>query len=418
MKNVLWVTVYLCIVACGHLKPEGEVAGFDGRLLVTSDADMVATAYVDGHLNKVPGIRDTLSLISPGETDSITTLTVSNSVMSWPSIMDYSDAYKLAYVAESKGEYVDDNQQVGKVWEAMPTGKSISVVRVGENRLTPVQTIPIGDNVFSLSINAQQDILASTTTEPGKELVLCTLKEGLIDEVHYFSITDVDVNVGIPSLYFHPHENVLALNINNKRLKFIRVTNEKKLAVEEIGLTLDVAEKWSEGQWLNNGKYFVLSDFALTHPITNGPSSMKTVAYQPGGEHKIVASEVTGLATEGFAVSPDNRFVAAVNMGRSYLDATSPPEVRKSASLTLLKLGENGSLTRLGDNVEFDGALPEDAAFDAKSQMLAVVVFHQQDELFPEHGSVEFWQISNNGLQKVDKKIPVVRGAHVIKRID
>ena len=418
MKKVLCIALCLCLIACSYTKPKEEEGGFIGRLLVASDADMVATSYVDGNLNKVPGIRDTLSLVSPDMNDRVTTLTVSNSVMSWPSIMDYSEAYKLAYVAESKGEFTGSNQKVGKVWEAMPAGKSISVVKVGDSRLDLLQTVAIGDNIFSVSLNSQQDLLAATTTEPGKELVLCKLKDGLIDDIHYVSIPDVEPNVGIPSLHFHPHENILALNINNKQLKFVRITDDGTLGVSDIGGTLDVAKKWSEGQWMNNGRYFVLSDFALLDPKTNGPSTIKTIAYRADGNHEIVASEVTGLSTEGFSISPDNQYVVAVNMGRSYLDKSSSAEIRKSASLTLLKLGEDGALTRLGKNIEFDGALPEDATFDKASRKVAVVIFHQQDEAYPEYGAIEFWEVLNDRLHKTEKRLPVVRGAHMIKRIE
>jgi len=49
------------------LEPPVEAAGnpptFAGRSLIgASDADMIATAYADAQLNRVPGIEDTLSV--------------------------------------------------------------------------------------------------------------------------------------------------------------------------------------------------------------------------------------------------------------------------------------------------------------------------------------------------------------------
>ncbi|NJR73171.1 MAG: hypothetical protein HC773_04720 [Scytonema sp. CRU_2_7] len=57
---------------------------FTGRaLLVASDADMVATAYIDGIPDKVPSIEDNLSVISlplnPAN-PTVATVPVSNSV--------------------------------------------------------------------------------------------------------------------------------------------------------------------------------------------------------------------------------------------------------------------------------------------------------------------------------------------------
>lgn len=67
---------------------------FAGRyLLAISDADMVASAYVDGKLNHSPDAKDTLTVISlptSGQNPTIAQLNVSNSVASWPNVIAVS----------------------------------------------------------------------------------------------------------------------------------------------------------------------------------------------------------------------------------------------------------------------------------------------------------------------------------------
>ncbi len=70
-------------------------------MLVTFDADMVATAYADGKLDRVEGIEDTLSVIPlPVQSNSakVALIQVSNSVMSWPQIIAVSANGQRAYV--------------------------------------------------------------------------------------------------------------------------------------------------------------------------------------------------------------------------------------------------------------------------------------------------------------------------------
>lgn len=80
---------------------------FNGRaLLIASDADMVATAYADGKLDRVAGIEDTLTAIDlplNQQQPKISALQVSNSVMSWPQIIATSPDSTKAYFVEVRG---------------------------------------------------------------------------------------------------------------------------------------------------------------------------------------------------------------------------------------------------------------------------------------------------------------------------
>ena len=77
---------------------------FNGdTLLIASDADMVATAYADAKLDRVAGVEDALTVIDlplDFNNPSISSVQVSNSVMSWPQIIATSPDGKKAYIVE------------------------------------------------------------------------------------------------------------------------------------------------------------------------------------------------------------------------------------------------------------------------------------------------------------------------------
>ena len=110
--------------------------------------------------------------------------------------------------------------------------------------------------------------------------------------------------------------------------------------------------------------------------------------------------------------------IVAVNMERSFLPPTYADSLTIKPSLTLIKLTpNNGQLQRLGANYSFNGALPEDAAFDSESNTIGVVSFHEMKELNPTKGKVEFWEIRHEQLIKLDTKVELTRGAHFINAI-
>jgi len=117
LRRSLWATVGFLVALVGFgllqlIEPVGiapiskgnESLQFSGRaLLVASDADMVATAYADAKPDRVAGIEDTLTAITlplDPERPTVSSIQVSNSVMSWPQIIAVSPNGNYAYVAE------------------------------------------------------------------------------------------------------------------------------------------------------------------------------------------------------------------------------------------------------------------------------------------------------------------------------
>ena len=406
-----------------------DTSGFKGHILAASDADMLATAYADGILNKLEGIEDSLSVIkvSNGKASIIGKSFATNSVVSWPAILAWHPGKRYAYVAETRGLYTGSENKVKNVYTDLPKGILISVIDLNDpTKPTVIQQKSVGKEIQGVSLNAKGDLLVAGSTEKGKELVLIKLEGGLLGEISYFSHEGIkgsdNNNSGFRTIEFHPTEDVIAANLNNTELAFFQVSREDStLSIDQIGKILPVAKHWSVGNWHPNGKFFLLSDVAWGSGdagfVLNGKGKLVSVGFNPEGNHQIVSQQKVGMSPEGFDVSPNGKYAIVVNMRRTYL----PKNIwfvpgRTKSSLSLLKIEEDsGELIPLGKEYGFKGTLPEDAVFDLESNSIAVAVYQEQDELYPKKGWVEFWEVEDDKLIKTAEKIEVTRGVHNLK---
>lgn len=432
----LLITIPLLVWHTSHAQslvaPSDIAFDFKGQVLAASDADMIATAYADGIVNRVDGIQDSLTLLSfrEGVANITSKQFVSNSVISWPSIIAWHREKKLAYVAETRGVFESTEQQVKDVWKDFPEGTLISVIDYSDaSNPVVIQKVAIGQNIQGVSLNSKGDLLVAGSTEKGKELIIVRLKDGLLEDSFYFTNTEIEKeatnNSGIRTIEFHPNENIIAANLNNDRLVFYHVINDStNVDIEQIGSSLEVAKRWSVGNWHPSGKYFVLTDVAwgdgTMGAIFNGKGSLVSVTFNEDGDHKIVSKAKVGLSPEGFDLSPDGKYAVVANMRRTY----GPKKfwfvpARKNSSLSLVKIDPaTGTLETLGKEYGFAGALPEDAIFDSESNSIAVAVYHKQDEPFPTQGWVDFWELKNEQLVYTGQQIKVTRGVHNLLLID
>lgn len=222
---------------------------FQGTILIASDADQIATAYADGVLNKVAGVEDSLTVLT---TDSAGTLhrgqvRVSNSVISWPWILTHSPDGRYAYVAETRDAYTGSAARVNDVWRDMPPGAAMTVVDISQpTRPTIVQQRTLGRNLSNASVNQIGDLLATGSTESGREVVISTLRAGLIDSVYTFPIAGIDpkrgTNAGVKGVEFHPTLNVVAVNLNNQDVLFYEIQRAgPSLTIRPVGAPMRVA---------------------------------------------------------------------------------------------------------------------------------------------------------------------------------
>lgn len=402
------------------------MSDFKGNFLAASDADMIAGAYANGKLNKVAGIEDQLTYISSskGKTSVNSSLQVSNSVISWPAILEWSPKHKFAYMAETRSIHNKDTQEMKNVFTDFPIGRSVSIIDY-KNPDVPkiIQQNNVGENIQGVSINSDETLLASGSTEKGKELIVMRLVEGLIQDTFYFTHKSVDANDsgngGIRTIEFHPTENIMAVNLNNTHLLFFEVFNEVDgINIKQIGEPIEVAKRWSVGNWHPNGNYFILSDLRWGDglgAITHGKGKLVSVRFRESGKHQIISKVKVGLSPEGFDISPDGNYAVTINMRRTWAPKKGFWFVpaRKTSSLSLVKIdGATGQLTKLGKDYGFKGALPEDAIFDLEGNSIAVAVYHDRNEEFPEEGWIDYWELKNDKLIYTGNQLKVTRGVH------
>lgn len=406
---------------------------FTGQaLLVASDADMVATAYADAKLDRVPGIEDTLTLVElPLETDqpAIASIPVSNSVMSWPQIIAISPDGQRAYVVETRSRPNDGITAFDDI-DQMPAGSQLSVIDISD-RSNPklVESVNVGRNPEHISISPNGAFLVVNLTEPGKELLIVALQaDGRLGQRSYISLPVDGAQEDNQTAIWHPSGRYLAMTQDqNRRVGFYRVqTVDGEIAIDRIGNPLEIGNHLSHPRFTQDGRFLLVSDLKwslFANPtlnfLLNPAGEMIAVQFDPdsGNLPRVVSRVEVGLSPEGFALSPDDSLIVTVNMRRTYLPSVLPAwRGKRYSSLSLIQFEPlTGQLTEVAE-YGFEGLLPEQATFDVSGNSVAVAIFNYR-EPSPKTGAVEFWHVMQGKsprLERTGYKLDVVRGAHDI----
>ena len=421
-------------VAIAKVPQSPQPITFTGdKLLVASDADMVATAYADAKLDRVAGIEDTLTLIDlplDSNNPQISSIQVSNSVMSWPQIIAISPDGKRAYIVEVRSRPEDGIQELETI-DDMPEGKHITVVDF-TNLSQPkiIESVAVGRNPEHISISPDGKLLAVNLEDAGRELLIVKLQpDGKLGKRFYFPLPSDSTRTDNRTAIWHPSGKYLAMTQDkNSRVGFYSVTTtpDDNIQVTPYGQPLEVGNHLTHPRFTSDGRFLLTCDLKWsTNPspvlsaLMNPPGEAIAINFEPesGKKTQIVSRVEIGLSPEGFAISPDNSLIATVNMRRTYLPSYIPAwRGKPHSSLSLVKFdSQSGQLTNV-DEYGFEGLLPEQVTFDAEGKSLAVVIFNYR-EPSPKAGAVEFWNVmpgEKPRLERTGYKIDVVRGAHDI----
>ena len=406
---------------------------FKGRYLaVLSDADMVASAYIDNNLGaRSPQMRDELSLIGLAnglrELNPIR-LPVSNAVTAWPSNLAISQDGRFAYVTE-----VDRPPSPGATQRTqLQSGQNINALNLS-NPTSPriVQTVQVRGRTQAATLSPDGKLLAvSVSRNENEHIYIYPIQSnGQLDQpsiLKFPGATEAPLHIE-----FSPRGNFLAGTFamqNEARFARYQVTGNS-IKLEAWGEPLITGKFPSVGHWTPDGSHFIVTNlywFGGTADlfVGAGNSTLTVIDFNDtprAGKvtHTIVSTAPVGASAEEFAISPDGRRVVSLNMENSFLPPEDP-RLTYYSSLTLLDFNrQTGILTPRG-TYPFEGILPEGITFDASSQFLAVANFAHFNPQRTEQTTIDFWRVVDDvepKLVQLDVKVPVMRGAHIVKLI-
>lgn len=398
---------------------------FNARgLVVVSDADMAASALVDGKLLRDNTSKDQLTTIKfPVERGSrgLGSALVSNSALGYSKTLAVPATGGLAYVLENRirpedgvGEYKDPTKE-------FPAGEKLFVVDI-TNLAAPKAKFgfPVGKRPTSIDVNKNELILS--TSEAGKELVF--IEAGPDGKPARFLNLPAAIDTAnkIIDISWHPSGDFIAFTLDNSNevglYKVIREAGKLK-NVEMVGKPVKVGTEPSFGRFSADGKHYFVLDTKGAAGKAAGEGEVLVVDFSMDGavEHKVSGQVPVGANAGSFAISPDGSALVTVNAGKSG-SPWAEAGAGTGASLSLYKVAATGALTKVAD-YPFDGIYPQSVAFDKDGANLAVSVFEYL-EYGSGNGGVEFWTVTKGdapSLKKQGARVSVAKGAHTLRVI-
>ncbi len=407
---------------------------FQGRYLVSiSDADMLASAYVNGRLGPREG-QDALSVIPLGghvRDLQAHEVEASNSVAGPPVAVAVTPDGRYALTIETFQPRPEGAAEAQTFADLSP-GNRLQVFDLSDpTQPTRVQDLSIAERPDSVSINADGSLVAVTFHPNGAgsetPLALIPFSDGRLGEPVYPTVPGFTLGERLIHAEWHPSRSALALaNETTGEIAFVEVVGRELRA---WGNVVQAEKAPFMVRFTPDGRYAIANALYWGADVEGRWSeaprgSLVSIRLEAGTQadgsprHALVSRAETGVSPEGLAISPDGRYVVTTNLERSYLPYDDE-RITWFSSLTLVTLNpETGQLERVGD-YPFDGILPEAAAFDASGEFLAVVNYDFFDDRIP-GGSIDFWRIATDPLNpqpmlvKTQYSVPVTRGAHSI----
>ena len=446
MGLIRWSFLGLAVLGAGACAALGDFASddpglaaapgaFAGRFLAVSDADMAGTAYADGALEPLAEEEDALILFDGGV--PVASAAASNSVISWPQVVDVSDDGRFAFVVETRGQAPRDVEAYDDVYTAFPEGTWLGVFSIGEETLTLRDArAQLGSNLQSVEAARGQGYLIIASETPDAELITVGIGEdGAIGAVRTFDLDpeylENDAERRIRTIHVAPDGVTLAANIANHRIQFYRLrldADGQPNGVVKLGAQTDrIGSRIAVGKWTPDGRHFIITDTnwgdSTLHMLTQGPGALTVIAppQTASDAPRLISRAEVGRSPEGFGISPDGEKIASINMERTYLPNwpfLSVWQGRRRYSVSLLSFDPATGMLEETDRIYKAGILPEDVIFDEDGENLAVAVFHRRKGEDRRRGFIDFFSIENgDALVSQGVTQPVIRGAHDLVRL-
>ncbi|MEM6255985.1 MAG: beta-propeller fold lactonase family protein [Cyanobacteria bacterium P01_D01_bin.156] len=427
---------FLPTVAPSHAQDRAAPMDFQGRYLVSiSDADMVASAYVNRFLGPREG-RDALSVIPlGGHVRELQAYEVeaSNSVAGPPVAVVVTPDGCYAMVIETWGPRPDGSEDT-QTFADLSHGNRLQVFDLANpTEPTLVQDVAIAERPDSISINSDGSLIALSFHPSGAgsetPLAIIPFNDGQLGEPVYPSLSGFTLGQRIIHAEWHPSQNVLVLvNETSAEVSFVQVMPQGNgWQLQPWGNVVKAEKAPYMARFTPDGRYVIVNGLYWGADVeglwSEAPrGSIVSIRLAAGTQadgtprHGLVSRAMTGVSPEGLAISPDGRYVVTTNLERSYLPYDDS-RITWFSSLSLITLDpQTGQLRHVGD-YPYDGILPEAAAFDASGQYLAVANYDHFDDRI-QGGSIDFWRIAADPLDpqpmlvQTRYSVPVTRGAH------
>ena len=409
---------------------------FQGRYLVSiSDADMVASAYVNGQLGAREG-QDALSVIPlNGHVRDLAAYETNagNSVAGPPVALAVTPDGRYAIVIETFTPR-PNGAAADQTFADLSHSNRLQVFDLADpTQPQRIQDVAIGERPDSVSIN-QNGTLIAVSFHPnglGQEspLAIIPFSDGQLGEPVFPEMPRFASEDRLIHAEWHPTRNVLALvNESRAEVSFVDVIDQgNNIRLQAWGNVVQAEKAPYMARFTSDGRHIIVNGLYWGADVEGRWSeaprgSVVSIRLEAGTQadgaprHALVSRAITGVSPEGVAISPDDRYVVTTNLERSYLPY-SDERITWFSSLTLITLDpETGQLNRIAD-YPYDGILPEAAAFDASGEFLAVANYDHFDDGIP-GGSIDFWRVAADPLNpqpmlvQTRYSVPVTRGAH------
>jgi len=405
---------------------------FEGKALVSvSDADMLASAYVDGKLGPLEG-TDQLSVIdlqTQPSAYSATEIPVSNSVAGPPAVLAITPDGKYAFVIETFSSR--PRKSTNETFADLKAGNLLSVVDL-QNLKRPIviSQHQLDLRPDSISINHDGSLIAISyhpaSAKEQSPLEILRFKKGKVGERYRPVIPGWNATDRLISVEFHPSKNILALiNQTAATVKLVNILDN--LELESWGNTVSVGKSPFIARFSRNAKHLLVNNLYWGSDVSGtwNEAPRGTIVnislehFEKNGSpvHSLTSQVMVGPSPEGFALSPDGRYVVTANMERSWLPYDDPRQNWFSSLSLISRDPDSGEMTLL-HTTPYDGILPEAVVFDASSSNIAVTTYdHYDPKIYG--GSIDFFRIAHDPLDKSRKMIvptrwsvPVTRGPH------
>ncbi len=422
----------MLVLACSTpLSPEGEPRAFEGELLVLVDADMPAYAYANGLLMPRAGVDALVRLRAGSMTASAP---APNTVTTWPGAAAVSPDGRFGWVIANRGSPPPGLERADDLDAALGEARTLTALSLTPDGPIPLETTNLPGPPLAIAVSPDGATLALALDQAGANLVFMPVSQGRAGAPLALDVP-VDGGVGpdagrVTALAWSPDGARLALVLGGDRVALVTVRRDAQGQVvgAEAPLTrAPGANLLSAIAWAPDGAHLYALDTGWgagrLDRVTNGPGRVHVLA-AGGQDLRPVQVVEAGLSPESFALSPDGRRLATLDMRRTYLPPGFPTGLlpgRDGISVTLFAVEPGtGRLVQAGPAARLSGVLPQGIAFDRGGDDLAVTVFQDPDPASL-RGHVAFLRIDGEGtnarIVPTAARSEMPRGAHFLLRV-